>query len=331
LTWSAAACIYGYALAVFAVWLLLRFEGDRWWFATLLLYGPRWIYALPMVLLVPPALLWRRRWLLPLGLSLPLIVGPLMGFNLGWAGWGRTDTVDFRVLTYNIERFNVSEQSFATLLDTTGPDAVAVQECAGPGPWRIPQGWNVQRAGELLVASRHPILRHEVSCCRRPAREHPTVDALYCVLDTPAGTVGFCNVHLETPRRGLSAVLDRETILDLTEADRAEAWIEYRRLESADVAQWLAGFPEPKIIAGDFNMPIDSTIYRESWQSYANAFDQTGFGLGYTKQAVIRGHCFGLRIDHILTSAPWQACRCWVGPDLGSDHLPMLADLVRER
>lgn len=78
-------------------------------------------------------------------------------------------------------------------------------------------------------------------------------------------------------------------------------------------------------------MPVDSTIYREFWQAYGNAFDRTGFGLGYTKQTVIRGRSYGLRIDHILTGSGWQATRCWVGPDLGSDHLPMIADLVHER
>ena len=36
---------------------------------------------------------------------------------------------------------------------------------------------------------------------------------------------------------------------------------------------------------------------------------------------------FGVRIDHVLTGDGWRCRRCWVGPDVGSDHLPLLADL----
>lgn len=48
--------IYAYAFVVIAVWASIWLAGDRWWFATLLLLGPRWVYLLPMLLLLPPAL-----------------------------------------------------------------------------------------------------------------------------------------------------------------------------------------------------------------------------------------------------------------------------------
>ena len=35
-----------------------------------------------------------------------------------------------------------------------------------------------------------------------------------------------------------------------------------------------------------------------------------------------------VRIDHILAGPGWRCGRCWVGPDVGSPHRPLLADLV---
>ena len=56
-TWVGAVrrCVWLYVVALLAVWLLLRFGGDRWWLATVMLFGPRWVYGLPLLLLVPAA------------------------------------------------------------------------------------------------------------------------------------------------------------------------------------------------------------------------------------------------------------------------------------
>jgi endonuclease/exonuclease/phosphatase family metal-dependent hydrolase len=35
-----------------------------------------------------------------------------------------------------------------------------------------------------------------------------------------------------------------------------------------------------------------------------------------------------LRIDYILHSVDFTARRAWIGADTGSDHLPVLADLI---
>ena len=39
----------------------------------------------------------------------------------------------------------------------------------------------------------------------------------------------------------------------------------------------------PFLIAGDFNMPADSTIYRRCWSTFTNVFSGAGFGFGHTK------------------------------------------------
>ena len=320
------ACVWGYTAGVVGLWLLFRLAGDRWWFATLLMFGPRWIYAVPLLGLVPAAIVMRRRWLLPLGVAVVIAVGPIMGFNVPWRTLGDDSQPDLRVVAYNIDRWNVKPERFARMLEDVKPDLVAIQECP-THRWNIPDGWDVRRAGELIVVSARPIVRHEVSRSRWPPGPR-VINGMYCVVDTPAGRVGFACVSLDTPRRGLSAVLDRETILDLDQTGYAHKRIEWRRRESEDMARWLAGFPEPKILAGDFNMPTDSTIYREFWRGYSNAFDRAGFGLGYTKRTSIRRRSYGARIDHVLTDGRWRAVACRLGPGLGSDHRPVIADVV---
>jgi endonuclease/exonuclease/phosphatase (EEP) superfamily protein YafD len=115
----------------------------------------------------------------------------------------------------------------------------------------------------------------------------------------------------------------------------------YRFLEndteglSAHVAWWdreigrvLDGLAEvrdaPLLLGGDFNVPPDHAAMAALSSSYRFAFEDAGWGYGYTRPT--RYPWF--RIDHILASPDWIFTRCWVGPDVGSDHLPLIAEAV---
>jgi endonuclease/exonuclease/phosphatase (EEP) superfamily protein YafD len=80
----------------------------------------------------------------------------------------------------------------------------------------------------------------------------------------------------------------------------------------------------PTIVAGDFNLPVESAIYRTHWGDLRNAFSRAGIGTGYTKHT----RYWGVRIDHVLASGDIGTHRSFVGRDVGSDHLPLIADLV---
>jgi endonuclease/exonuclease/phosphatase (EEP) superfamily protein YafD len=332
---AVGALSVAYVVAVVALWALLWLGGDRWWPATLLMYGPRWVYILPLAVLAPAALLWRRGRLPALAAAGLIVVGPIMGLCIPWRTWmggpSPAEHPTLRVLSYNVKRFSPDPEAYQALLGRLKPDVIAIQEHAGwtrlRKQWELPASWHRRQAGEMMVASRHPILRVEVSRCDL-AGGRPVINAMYCVIDTPDGKVGFCCLHLETPRRGLSLILNRGEI-DLGKADAADRQTGLRREESVRLLRWLQRFDEPMIIAGDFNMTADSTIYRRTWSRYRNAFGWAGFGYGYTKQTAIRRRGYGLRIDHILTDENWVPVDCRVGPDLGSDHLPLIADLVR--
>ena len=317
-----AILTYAYLGALLVILAMLWSLGDRWWFATVLLYGPRWIYAIPMIVLVPGTLILRPRLLWPLVLSALIIVWPIMGFNVPWKSlFLKKETRVFRVLTYNIQRWSVSGEEFSRLLDEVDPDFAAVQECA-PNRWKIPPKWHVRRARTTVVVSRYPIIRFEIS------EREPDVNGLYCVVDTPAGPIGFASLDLATPRRALRRVLSAKKVFDLTHIQHAQTHIGRRWQESESLSGWLGEQPERKIFAGDLNLTVDSPIYRTFWADYQNAFSSTELGFGHTKRTKINVFRYTARIDHILSTPAFVPIQCRTGPDLGSDHLPLIADFA---
>jgi endonuclease/exonuclease/phosphatase (EEP) superfamily protein YafD len=123
----------------------------------------------------------------------------------------------------------------------------------------------------------------------------------------------------------LEAVLNKQTGIDLSRVAELEAVVRLRANESAKVSRWIAGFSGPKIVMGDFNMPIESRIWRRDWADLADSFSAAGCGFGFTKISEKRGWSYGARIDHVLSSPPWLCQTCLVAGDIGSDHLPLIA------
>ncbi len=108
--------------AVVGVWLLLRLGGDRGWFATLILFGPRWFCALPLAVLGPLAGLMRRRMLVHVAGAALLILGPIMGFCLPWARLTAPGRPAIRVLTRNVKGHYKDNVALDKLIGDAAPD-----------------------------------------------------------------------------------------------------------------------------------------------------------------------------------------------------------------
>ncbi len=309
-----------YAASIFALWAWMYIEGDRSWLATIFLFGPRWLCALPLPLVALCVVVWQRRLLWLVAATTVMIFGPLLGFHAHASDDGPGK---LRVLTCNVNQRGYRDADLANLIDTAQPDVVALQEVKiAPAPIVWPRGWQVVHRDELLVASRFPVELQEGF--ERPSVPGKTVAFRYKIA-APGGDVQLFNLHLMTPRWGLEAVLDRNKGVDLSKIPRLDAMLWLRAAESQQVSDWIAGFEGAKIIVGDFNMPFDSAIFRRNWSGYENAFSTAGFGFGFTKMTEKRGWSYGSRIDHILYTPPWHCKKAWVDADIGSDHLPLLA------
>jgi endonuclease/exonuclease/phosphatase (EEP) superfamily protein YafD len=311
-----------YVVAIAGLWLWMTWDSDRGWAATLVLFGPRWLCALPLPLLATLAAVYERKLLPPLAIAAVVILLGIMGFNVGLpksASGQRT----LRILTCNVEKKAIRPELLAKVIDDVQADIVALQEFFRGTPLIWPADWHVIERHEFILASRFPIVERDSMA--RPG--HPwELAGMGYTLTLPEGEVHVFNLHLESPRVGLEAVLSRRKGIDFGRTGELTRAIEKRALESERTARWIAEQPGPKLVVGDFNMPPESAIFRRDWSGYDDAFSRAGFGFGFTKNSEKDGWSYGARIDHILVNAPWRVLRARVCGNVGSDHLPLVAE-----
>src|SRR5215203_2865955 len=75
---------WGYLAAVVLVAGLTWGLGDRSVIGTVLLFMGRWVFLLPLLVLVPLVVWLRARLLVPLAVGGLVVLGPVMGFRTGW-------------------------------------------------------------------------------------------------------------------------------------------------------------------------------------------------------------------------------------------------------
>jgi len=314
-----------YVVLLLIYWTVLIWYGDTWWPGTLLLYGPRWPMAVPLALLAPLAWEWSRKALIPCIIALLILAFPIGGLTIPISALTTSvpaDTGKVRIVSFNANMGKFKMAPFNAFLKQTKPDLVVCQEWPvgfeKPEEWQ--QGWHFQEhPNSILIASRFPIAKHDLLLEKDLQMQG---GAGWYDLNTPFGPVSLAAVHLPTPRGEgeLEEILQGKwhKLADL------DLLSERRLYASRYVKDWLSKFPGPMIVVGDFNLPGDSSIYASVWNRYQDAFGQAGWGWGYTKWT----RWYGIRIDHILFEKGWAATKCWVGKDVGSDHLPLVADIV---
>ena len=318
-----------YGISVVCIWMVMFFFGDRWWPATVVLFSPRWLFALPLLILLPCAL-WLNRWLLLLiGIVFMVIFIPFMGFTFSTQKQPVTSESLLRVLTCNIRAGGFNPALLSNLIQESGADIVALQECPPKITFAIPKGWSIVHSRGFAVLSRFPLHGMSFVEVQPPNETWKWPCMLQTVVATPRGNIAVCTVQLPTARKGLQSVLDRHTLFRPSRKGRLEQDTMYRWRAAEAVLQHVNGLAAPVILAGDFNTPADSALFRQVWNGFANAFSERGFGYGFTQRVSVRGMPFSARIDHILTSKELAPHFCAVGPDVGSDHLPLIADFIQ--
>jgi endonuclease/exonuclease/phosphatase family metal-dependent hydrolase len=353
--WAQAAYLLG---ALLAWWLLVTFS-ERWLPATLLAYGPRGVLLAPLTLLVPAAVLFSWRSLVFSALGAVVVAWPIMGWHpFGVRGDPPSRTFDaatamaLRVVSLNAQGGAVVQSGVPYLLGTYDPDLLMVQECGAPlvTMLRLLPDRHVVAERGLCLVSRWPVTQVD-SMPRSTFRElrqlgyGGTALVTHYRIAHPDGALHAVNLHLETARKGLEGLVGEDGLLPDGGAqaiDRLDANVStvtgtaaanaaVRDAESRAAARWAFERRTcgPLVIAGDFNLPQESTIYRQHWRRFVNAFDAAGHGFGHTK---IEGRLLRVRIDHVLT-LPEDAdvLGAWVGSDVGSDHRPLVADLTVQR
>jgi endonuclease/exonuclease/phosphatase (EEP) superfamily protein YafD len=285
------------------------------------MFSPRWVFALPLAVLLPAAV-FLRSWsaLVPLAAGL-VALGPATGFNVPWqrlTGDAPPGT-PFRAMTLNMHYSDADPGPLEALVADARPDVVSVQEWPGSGRSSLQTNpdWHVHATPRQFLASRHPI-RRAVDLGDDSMGEHASL--VRYELDTPAGVVHVFSLHTATDRQGITDTLheNRKGPAEIR-ANSAR-----RREQSAYVAGRAAECGGPVVVMGDFNTSPESPIFTDVWGGYTDAFSAAGWGWGYT----FIGARTAVRIDHVLAGRGWSAAGCRVGPSVGSPHRPVIADLV---
>jgi vancomycin resistance protein VanJ len=315
--------VYGYAAIVIGLWLAVDLLADRTLPATLVAFGPRWLAAVPLLplallaVLAAPARSARRLIGLLALTGLVLIVG-LMDFRAGLGCVAGTPAL--RVMTHNVGGSRVTAEALDRLMKAEGVDIAALQECPLYDYGMARLGWRFYYGGDLCLVSRYPFTVLDV---RDPDNAWRSAghDPNRFQIDSPIGRFELLNVHLGTIRGGLEALGGGgPRALRRFVYNRDEAAAESRRARDRTRGGIL-----PVVVAGDFNLPVESAIYRANWGDLWNAFSTCGRGFGHTKFTRV----FGIRIDHVLTSYQWGYANARVlSSPYGGDHAPLVVDLV---
>jgi endonuclease/exonuclease/phosphatase (EEP) superfamily protein YafD len=272
--------------------------------------------------------IFRRRWIgFPL-LGLLWVTGPLMGFRWHLSTRVETPVPRARLMTYNVKWGKRDLGAILSEVVQADPDLLALQdtnETVNRFIKMLLPGRYTFSSGQYFIASRWPLTNAETRPLASPDGRSTPSSYLYCRVRMGRRDVTFCDVHLLTPREGLTAVKNFEGggFSDL-------AWNSRVRFHQAmSLAMDLDDETGPLLLAGDLNSPVQSLTCRALLKlGLQDAFSAAGRGYGYTygRFTPLR-HPF-LRIDHILASPHWRIEACRAGNVQGSDHRPVVADLA---
>jgi endonuclease/exonuclease/phosphatase (EEP) superfamily protein YafD len=309
--------------ALGAEWFALMVLGDRVWWTVPLLFGPRWVMAGIWFGCLPWLLIDFRRAVLPSLGGLAIAVFAVMGFRVGIQRAAPAAGIPFRVLELNAGGSRARSADIGVTIQERHPDVVVIAECDADVAKHLADANQYQfRAGAgttLCLLSRGEI----IEWVSRDQPDFPYAGIVRAVVSTPAGPIRIGLVHLATPRGALDNYFSLRSLL--RQGPNTRANVVERDQESLLARAWIVSGKElPTIVAGDFNLPVESAIYRRHWGDMRNAFSRTGVGTGYTKHT----RFWGVRIDHVLASGEIGTHGSFVGGDVGSDHLPLIADLV---
>lgn len=333
-----------YLVCLLIVWTAMHLSGDRWWVGTVLLFGPRWFVAFPLLILIPWAAIINRKWLPFLAIHVAVILFPICGLRIGRfsSPVDVTPTMHLRMITMNVGGGAIDPSKIQELISSERADVIAIQECSNDMAKAYLEaiGWHWHQWKHLAVGSRFPI-QHVEPLVENP-HDYGAAVALLIELNlrspTAAGsgtgagqfvslnanedssTVRIVCTHQPTPRPGIESTY-RELSLSGAAIDEVNV-IRYSMLRQTCEA--IARIPKPIVVLGDFNTPADSPLYLDHWRGWNNAFDQVGTGFGWTKWT--RFH--GIRIDHVVSSPEWRPDVAEVGASLGGDHRPLIVELT---
>ncbi len=241
-----------------AGWIIIAFLGDRVWWALPILYGPRWVWALLALGMIPWLLTTPRRAALPAAIAAFVVLFGIMDFRVGSGRLfaGRGATVRVFELNAGAGSGGVPDPGrIVAEIRAEDPDIVVIAECGAGLPaylQRTMSGYHVHtNTADLCLASKGAIEQIHSRDQMQFWKLSGSGAIVWAVVDTPAGPIRLGMVHLSTPRNALDNYPDLSSIPHLGPVTRAN--MAERAEESQAARQWIQAGPDlPTIVAGRF-------------------------------------------------------------------------------
>ncbi|HEX7476742.1 MAG TPA: endonuclease/exonuclease/phosphatase family protein [Polyangiales bacterium] len=226
-----------------------------------------------------------------------------------------------RLLHFNVDLDNYARHAeVGRYLDGSGADVVLVVEtdrkwvdALHAALWHYTlvvsttDGFRNKYYGSALFLRRAAAARVTVRDAQvvflEPSRGHPSLAAHLQFAGRPIALLG---VHQHPPYSAAHAGIRDE--------------------QFREAASWLRRQPSARIMLGDMNATPWSFHYRQLIERTGLLNAQLGFGLHPT-WLPLRDHWLGVPIDHCLHSPQLAITSFAQGPNLGSDHRPLLVQL----
>lgn len=221
------------------------------------------------------------------------------------------DPARLRVAIANAFVGNRTPQRLRDWIEREGPDVFAVLEYTGehqrtlaPLHARYPHRLEASEESPFGIAlfSKLPLLEP-----RRTSLGAPFSTALFAVVEWNGARLGVIAAHPPPP----------------ISADYARM----RDLGLAQIATEATGLPPARILLADCNATRWSKPMREAMATAGLRDSAEGFGFQGSWPARLPWP-LRLPIDHVLVSDGLAVTRRELGPDVGSDHLPVVADVA---
>lgn len=283
------------------------------------LFAPRWLIFLPIVftILTSWSLIYKHK--APIAVSVFYILFFYLNFNVPILQYEQNkDTKNqISIMTANLGNTKESTLKISEQIKKYQLSVIALQETSKAQTQKIiPKGWDLKCDSHMCLASAYPVTLVN-SQSRRILGGWGNIGTLFNI-KIEDEIIYILNIHLETPRKGFERFqLSKFNFHVLNDN------YEQRYMEASIIQGWANNF-DKKIILGDFNMSVESSIYTTFFTEFENTFNTNGVGFGYTKYTRIHG----VRIDHILIDKDFQTLAAEVGGDFGGDHRPMIAKLA---
>ncbi len=224
-------------------------------------------------------------------------------------GAEKTDNRKIKLFHLNLLSSNEQYSKFLELIEKEQPDIIIVQE--------VSYAWNTQL--EKLTSS-YPnyklIPRHDNFGIGILSKIN-----LMTIQERDWGNAGLPGLLASFEIDGSEIRL--ATLHPLPPVNRI--YYEQRNKSLKSVLDELNGFTVPTLLVGDLNISMWSPDYKILHRDNKLFSARKGFGINPTWPADLGS--LGIPIDHVLVSKQFVVDDFYTGPNIGSDHLPVIAML----